>query len=148
MNEIIKTFRHVITNNYAQFKGKANRREFLMYAVAFFLINTAFLVLINFFRQAETIKTTLIIINTIILLLLLTPSLAICVRRMKYIGKSGSWVLINLIPIIGSIWFAAIALKKNRPVTNRFESNEIEVCKTIKYNFKTNKQRIAKRRTI
>lgn len=146
MDEIIKTFKHVITNNYAQFKGKANRREFLMYTVAFFLINTAFLVLINFFRQAETIKTTLIIINTIILLLLLTPSLAICVRRMNDIGRSRSWVLINLIPIIGSIWFATIALKKNRADTSKFESNKIEDCKIIKYNFKTNKHQIVKRR--
>lgn len=39
------------------------------------------------------------------------PSIAIAVRRMHDIGKSGWWVLISLIPIIGIIWYIILAIK-------------------------------------
>lgn len=42
-------------------------------------------------------------------LICIVPGIALAIRRMHDIGKSGWWVLISLIPIIGSIWFIVLA---------------------------------------
>lgn len=43
-------------------------------------------------------------LNNLIDLLLLWPAVAVSVKRWHDRGKSGWWVLINLVPVIGSIW--------------------------------------------
>ncbi|WP_302065948.1 DUF805 domain-containing protein [uncultured Duncaniella sp.] len=37
------------------------------------------------------------------------PAIAVGIRRMHDIGKSGWWMLICLIPLIGGIWFIVLA---------------------------------------
>lgn len=39
----------------------------------------------------------------------LVPAFAVGIRRMHDIGKSGWWMLICLIPLIGGIWFIVLA---------------------------------------
>ena len=39
----------------------------------------------------------------------LVPAIAVGIRRMHDIGKSGWWILICLIPLIGGIWFIVLA---------------------------------------
>lgn len=41
-------------------------------------------------------------------LAVLVPGLAVCVRRLHDIGKSGWWVLIGLVPVIGGIWLLVL----------------------------------------
>jgi uncharacterized membrane protein YhaH (DUF805 family) len=46
--------------------------------------------------------------TALLLLLVMVPilwaSLAVCVRRWHDRDKSGWWTLINLVPVVGSIW--------------------------------------------
>lgn len=44
-------------------------------------------------------------------LIVLIPSIAISLRRLHDIGKSGWWYLINLIPVVGQIIFLVLACK-------------------------------------
>lgn len=41
----------------------------------------------------------------LLLLALIYPSVCICIKRFHDRGKSGWWVLIGLIPVVGSIWY-------------------------------------------
>ena len=36
------------------------------------------------------------------------PSTSICIRRVRDSGKSWQWIFINIIPIVGVIWFIAL----------------------------------------
>lgn len=56
----------------------------------------------------------------LVILGLLVPTLAVSVRRLHDIGKGGGWIFINLIPVIGSIWFLILMIKKGESITNRF----------------------------
>ena len=56
----------------------------------------------------------------IVILGLLVPTLAVSVRRLHDIGKGGGWIFINLIPLIGSIWFLVLLIKEGEKVANRF----------------------------
>ena len=44
-------------------------------------------------------------------LAVLIPNIALAVRRLHDIGKSGWWYLINLIPVVGQIIFLVLACK-------------------------------------
>ena len=121
MNEIIANFKDVITNKYAEFKGRANKAEFWQFVLVYFLISIAFSLLMSIFAKVNILRMIFMILNVIVMLALLIPSLAVGVRRMHDIGKAGGWILINLIPIIGSIWFIVLAINDSEPGTNRFD---------------------------
>lgn len=53
-------------------------------------------------------------------LVLFIPSIATAVRRLHDIGKSGWWLLITLIPIIGYIWLIVLLLKKSKTENNKY----------------------------
>lgn len=122
MNAIIKNFKDIITNKYAQFKGRADKAEFWQYVLVYFLIGIAFTLLMNIFGGIKILRGLFMILNIVVMLALLIPSLAVSVRRMHDIGKAGGWILINLIPLIGFIWFIVLAIKDSEPDTNRFDN--------------------------
>lgn len=62
----------------------------------------------------------ILVLQVIIILGLLVPTLAVSVRRLHDIGKGGEWIFINLIPLIGSIWFLILLIKEGEKVANRF----------------------------
>ncbi len=121
MNAIIENFKNIITNKYALFTGRANKSEFWQYVLVFIVISASFSVLMSLFGGVKILRMIFMLLNVIVSLALLVPSIAVSVRRMHDIGKSGKWVLINLIPILGSIWFIVLAIKESESGTNQFE---------------------------
>lgn len=89
MNAIIENFKDIITNKYAQFKGRANRAEFWQYVLVYFVIAVAFIVLMNLFAGVKVLRMVFMILYVIVMLVLLVPSLAVSVRRMHDIAKPG-----------------------------------------------------------
>lgn len=80
---------------YAEFSGRAHRTEYWM----FFLINFLIGIAIGFLDGALGTQ----ILGLIYALALLIPGLAAAVRRLHDTGRSGWWVLIVLIPVLGAI---------------------------------------------
>ena len=83
----------VVKDNYANFNGRATRQEFWMFS----LINYGFIVVTSFL---DGFLGTFGAIYGIYSLAVLVPNLAVSIRRMHDVGKSG-WVL--LIPIYNFI---------------------------------------------
>ena len=46
-------------------------------------------------------------------LALIIPSISISVRRLRDMGKKWPWLFINLIPIIGSIWYIVLVCSRS-----------------------------------
>jgi uncharacterized membrane protein YhaH (DUF805 family) len=57
------------------------------------------------------------------LLLLIIPTLAVAVRRLHDIGKSGWWMLISLVPLIGGIWFFILSVTDSQLEENIYGKN-------------------------
>lgn len=97
----------VLMANYANFSGRAPRSEFWWYVV-FAIIASVVLALIDNLIFARTIGYP--ILGTLFSLATIIPGLAVSVRRLHDIDKSGWWILICLIPLIGAIlllvWYA------------------------------------------
>ena len=95
-------FLNPLKSSYANFEGRATRSEF-WYFVLYILVITMVAKLIDvlFLNSMLGIASHYGATQLIFALLLLIPYLAISVRRLHDIGKSGWWLLIGLVPIIG-----------------------------------------------
>lgn len=112
MEQFNSYFMDVLKNKYAQFSGRAPRREFwyftLFYIIVYILLGIIEGVLgigIPFGVHPETGAPMgqIGILSLILSLALLLPSLAISFRRLHDIGKSAWWLLVGLVPIIGGL---------------------------------------------
>jgi uncharacterized membrane protein YhaH (DUF805 family) len=70
-----------------------------------------------------TIGSEINILSIIYGLALLIPGLAVSVRRLHDIGKSGWMILLNLIPLIGTIWILVLMIRDSTPGENEYGPN-------------------------
>lgn len=108
--------RRALTVNYCNFSGRSSRSEYWWYALFLFILNFV----LGFILNAIFSQGTASIISGIVGLALFLPGLGLSVRRMHDIGNSGWWVLINLIPVIGWIYFIYLAAKDSVPTPNQW----------------------------
>jgi uncharacterized membrane protein YhaH (DUF805 family) len=104
---------------YADFSGRARRKEFWM----FFLFNLIFGIVANVIDIALLSSEEgngFGIFSILYLLGVLLPNLAVIVRRLHDIGKSGGWIFIALIPFIGSIWLLVLLAKEGDDGENEY----------------------------
>ena len=111
---------------YADFSGRARRKEYWIFS----LINNI-IIFFLYILQIVTIESTLWLIFPIILFLyamaVFLPGLAVNIRRLHDIGKSGWWYLIYLIPIIGAIWLTVLMCLDSEPGENQWGENPKEI---------------------
>ena len=86
-------------SNYANFNGRATRAEY-WYSVLYLIV--AYAIMLCLGKVGMILYSIFGLVNII-------PGIAIGIRRMHDIGKSGWWILINLVPLIGCIWFIVLA---------------------------------------
>ena len=130
-----------VLKNYANFKGRARRKEYWMFVLINVIIYIAFMILIIiievisgviYVSDLKIIITSLMtlftvtpfsVILSLYVLAILVPSLAVSVRRLHDIGKSGWFILISLIPIVGSIILLVWACQEGMPEANEYGEN-------------------------
>lgn len=90
-----------VLRKYVEFSGRAKRREYWM----FFLVNLVISIILSFIDRAIglTSDTGVGLLSGVYGLAVLLPSLAVTVRRLHDTGRTGWWVLIVLVPLIGWI---------------------------------------------
>lgn len=91
--------------NYCNFTGRASRSEFWWFMLFYAIINVLTGVCCGGYGSDGSNWG-----EGIIGLVFLLPSLGVSVRRLHDTGRSGWWVLLSLIPIVGNIiliiWYA------------------------------------------
>jgi uncharacterized membrane protein YhaH (DUF805 family) len=98
----------MVWQKYAQFDGRSRRKEYWMFQLVNLIIGVAFCVsiLISFFAaRSLSVSIALGIVYGLYALAALLPSLAVAVRRLHDIGRSGFWLLICFIPGGGLVIF-------------------------------------------
>ena len=106
---------------YFDFKGRARRKEFWMFYLFVLIVGIFLSVLEIVFELEEDLSFALI--NLVWSLGIFFPSLAVTVRRLHDIGKSGWWFLLWFIPIIGWIWAIVQLATDSQPGVNEYGSN-------------------------
>ena len=117
-----------VLKKYAVFNGRARRAEYWW----FFLINFIFVLVLSVLSRLTTgtdsnsvspLSTAFSCISGLYSLAVLLPELGVGIRRLHDIGKSGWWLLIGLIPLIGTIWLLILAATDSQPGDNQYGPN-------------------------
>lgn len=117
-------FMDAITKHYADFSGRARRTEYWMFTLFYGLALLAALLF-------DSLLGTIALFYVIAIFGLFFPSLAVTVRRLHDVGKSGWFLLINLIPFVGAIWFLVLMCTDGNPTNNEYGPNPKMVGPTI-----------------
>ncbi|WP_455518285.1 DUF805 domain-containing protein [Neisseria cinerea] len=98
-------FLETLTKRYAQFSGRASKREFWGYMLFRMVAVVAiFFVAVIMFAINESLGSIFSLLCWLFGIALVIPDLSVGVRRLHDIGKSGWWFLIGFVPLIGPIW--------------------------------------------
>lgn len=112
-----------VLKNYTVFSGRARRKEYWM----FFLINMIINAILNVIQ--EIIGMEFPVLTLIYSLVVLLPSIAVGVRRLHDTDRSGHWMWLMFIPIIGSIVLLVFLCQNGTSGSNRYgndpKQNEI-----------------------
>ena len=114
-------FKKVVFHNYANFKGRARRKEYWM----FYLFYTLFIVLATIadvvvFDVNVEDPEAFYPLQSIFILAMLTPIISVGARSLHDVGKSGWLQLIALIPFIGAIVLLVFVCKDSDPLENKY----------------------------
>lgn len=107
MDEFLEAFR-----KYADFQGRASRREYWMFFGVALLVSIVLGIL-------EGIMGTKFL-GLLYALAVFVPSLAVGVRRLHDTNRSGWWLLLCLIPLIGALVLIVFALQESQHEGNRY----------------------------
>ena len=102
-----------VFSKYATFEGRARRSEYWWFVLFSFIIA----VVLNLISPG--------LLGGIWSLAMLLPSLAVGARRLHDIARSGWWLLIGFIPLIGLIVLIVFFVKPGQTGANRFGANPL-----------------------
>ena len=99
-----------VLKKYAVFSGRARRTEYWM----FFLFNVIISLVLGFLAA---------ILSNLYALAVLIPGLAVSVRRLHDTNRSGWWLLISLVPIVGIIVLIVFLVSDGQANDNQYGPN-------------------------
>ena len=114
----MKWYIKVVKDNFSNFNGRATRQEFWMFYLFNFLFTVIAIILdsmlglnfntdMNILIRGNTVQGW---IQLIYCLAISIPFLAVSIRRLHDVGKSGWMMLIIFIPLIGSFFILIVLL--------------------------------------
>ena len=111
-----------VLKKYAVFSGRARRKEYWMF-ILFNIIITVVLALIDYLTGTFSPRAGVGLLGGLYALAVLIPSLAVTVRRLHDTDRTGWWILIGLIPVIGGIVLLIFMLLDSQSGANQYGPN-------------------------
>jgi uncharacterized membrane protein YhaH (DUF805 family) len=106
-----------VLKKYAVFSGRARRKEYWFFVLWYVIISIA-LVIVDAVAGLRIGEAG--VLQSLYALALLIPSLAVAVRRLHDTGRTGWWLLIGLIPLIGIIVLLVFMFLDTQPGENEY----------------------------
>jgi uncharacterized membrane protein YhaH (DUF805 family) len=105
-----------VLKNYVGFQGRARRKEYWMFVLFSAIISIVLSII-------DAIANLSSVLSGIYSLAVFLPSLAVSVRRLHDTGRSGWWILIGLIPLIGAIILLVFTCQDSQENDNKYGPN-------------------------
>lgn len=113
-----------VLQKYTVFSGRARRKEYWMFVLVNFFIIIALEIVMFILGSMDD---NLMLIGSGLLslygLYIFLPTLAVAVRRLHDVGKSGWWYFIAFVPFIGAIWLLILFASDSQPGENQYGPN-------------------------
>ena len=105
-----------VMQNFLVFSGRARRKEYWMFGLINFLITIGL-------GMAESMVGLPGTLSSFYALVVLIPSIAVSVRRLHDTGRSGWWMLLNFLPVLGTIVLIVFFVFDSEEGTNEYGPN-------------------------
>lgn len=110
---------------YAQFSGRSRRKEFWLFYL-FVTIATVLLTFIDISLDMFDPDSGFGLLSSIFTLAIIVPSITVSVRRLHDTDRSGWWLLLGLIPLLGTIVLLVFWCLGGTPGWNRFGEDPLD----------------------
>ena len=106
---------------YAVFTGRARRKDYWM----FFLISMIVILALGFLEGVAGIapESEESLLSGLYALVVLVPSVAVQVRRLHDTGRTGWWLLIGFVPLVGVLVLFALMVQEGEVGENVYGPN-------------------------
>jgi uncharacterized membrane protein YhaH (DUF805 family) len=121
---------------YSDFSGRSTRKEYWLFVLLNFIFSMATGLLDSFLGTEIVNEPTVFngvqfenklgLLNALYSLFILVPSLAVAVRRLHDVGKSGWMLLIALVPCLGWVWLIILLVEDSQEGENKWGPNPKE----------------------
>jgi uncharacterized membrane protein YhaH (DUF805 family) len=118
-----------VLRQYADFSGRARRKECWYFAL-FNTLAAIAAVMIDVIAgwDLASSRSAMGVPNygpgfLFYVVAMLLPGLAVAVRRLHDVGKSGWWMFVCLIPVVGAIWLLILFCTEGQSEQNRYGAN-------------------------
>lgn len=101
--------------NYVNFSGRARRKEYWYFSLIHFVALVVASMIDAILFDSETG-----LLYIVVALGLFLPSVAVAIRRLHDTSRSGWWLLISLIPLIGTIILLVFLASDTKPEMNKW----------------------------
>ena len=108
-----------VLRKYAVFDGRARRQEYWMFVLVNILIVAVLSVVdtvVDIFSLGDSVGA----LTGLYYLVVLVPSIAVTVRRLHDTDRSGWWILLALLPLLGTVVLFVFCVLDGTPGPNRF----------------------------
>lgn len=102
-----------VLKKYATFTGRSRRKEYWFFAL-FNIIISIVLTIVDTVFGTLSVETGLGLLSGVYSLAVLIPSIAVTVRRLHDVGRSGWWLLIAFLPLVGVIVLLVFMLQDSK----------------------------------
>ncbi|WP_417379165.1 DUF805 domain-containing protein [Gimesia sp.] len=110
-----------VIKKYADFEGRARRKEYWMFILFNILISFAIGIIGALLGKSGGIIS--VSLSGLYSLFIFIPSIAVIVRRLHDTNRSGWWILIGLIPFFGAIILFIFMILDSDPNANAYGEN-------------------------
>mgnify|MGYP006288351715 CR=1 FL=1 len=91
-----------VLRQYATLRGRARRKEYWMYLLVYVGLYIL-LMLVDALTGTFDLESERGLLSGLFMLGTVVPSIAVAVRRLHDIDRSGWWLLLGLVPLVGQI---------------------------------------------
>ena len=114
-----------VLQKYAVFDGRARRKEYWMFILINLLVSVMLVAIDNLIGTFSP-QVGAGLLQGLYSLAILIPTLAVTVRRLHDTGRTGWWILIGLVPVIGGSVLLIFMVLDSGPGTNQYGPNPKE----------------------
>ena len=110
---------------YAEFTGRTRRKEYWSFVLLLFVVSLV-IGFIEGMLGLSGMVGTYGPLSWLFLLIVLIPSIAVGVRRFHDLGKSGWWILIGIVPILGALVLIFFFVQEGEKGPNEYGPDPLE----------------------
>jgi len=107
-------WKQAMLHRYSNFQDRASRSEYWWTSAINVLVG---LIILNLSSRSGTVGPAIALAITVVIFI---PELALTVRRLHDTNRSGRWLFVSLVPVLGFFTLLAFMLMKGEGRTNRY----------------------------